>query len=193
MLFVSQCCQWQHNSVSAVRQDVAVWIPVTVLVIARRWAALQTEAKGIRYSVCESRQNLHYFIRWESKGFCKWWRRAASYHLNHSETFGYEPIWTSSVFPTSSITSSSVWLMWSRQVNHYLVGLNKTAECWFIIWSLYYFIYYLLSCHTSSCLLSVKAIQTAGFALAPYAKLSVSMQKAEHAAQHTDKQIIRLR
>lgn len=107
MLFVSQCCQWQHNSVSAVRQDVAVWIPVTVLVIASRWAALQTEAKGIRYGVCESRPKLHYFIRWESKCFCEWWRRAASYHLNHSEMFGYDPILTSSVFPTSSITSSS--------------------------------------------------------------------------------------
>lgn len=132
MLFVSQCCQWQHNSVSAERQDVAVWIPVTVLVIASRWAALQTEAKGVRYSVCESRQKLHYFIRWESKCFCEWWRRAASYHLNHSEMFGYDPILTSSVFQ-----------------------------------------------------------QRVSFALAPYAKLSVSMQKAEHAAQHTDKQIIR--
>lgn len=177
MLFVSQCCQWQHNSVSAERQDVAVWIPVTVLVIASRWAALQTEAKGVRYSVCESRQKLHYFIRWESKCFCEWWRRAASYHLNHSEMFGYDPILTSSVFPTSSITSSSD-------------SCETDWECCLIIWSPYYFIHYLLSCHTSR-LRSVKAIQTAGFALAPYAKLSVSMQKAEHAAQHTDKQIIR--
>lgn len=128
MLFVSQCCQWQHNSVSAERQDVAVWIPVTVLVIASRWAALQTEAKGVRYSVCENRKKLHYFIRWESKCFCEWWRRAASYHLNHSEMFGYDPILTSSVFQqrvTSSITSSSVWLMWNRlrMLPHYLKPL----------------------------------------------------------------------
>lgn len=57
-----------------------------------------TDVKGVRYSVCESRQKLHHFIRWESKCFCEWWRRAASYHLNHSEMFGYDPILTSSVF-----------------------------------------------------------------------------------------------
>ena len=35
--FILQCCQWQHNSVSAVRQDVAVLIPVTVFSYSKQW------------------------------------------------------------------------------------------------------------------------------------------------------------
>lgn len=43
--FILQCCQWQHHSVSAVRQDVAVLIPVTVLVTASRGEAPQPAAE----------------------------------------------------------------------------------------------------------------------------------------------------